>query len=219
MNKYKAVIFDLDGTLADTAEGVKKSIEYTVSQMKLPSLGDREMEGLIGPPIYNSLKEKFHLSDEAAQIGTSIFRNVYKEKFLLCARLYPKVMETLAALKSQGICLGVATYKREDYAVKLLAGLGISKYFIAIKGADYENKLTKRDIIKNCMDNIGLPREEYLYIGDTIHDAKGAEACGIDFIGVTHGFGFKSKDEAINCGAIQCFDNMEELKEIVWQSQ
>ncbi|HED6049317.1 TPA: HAD hydrolase-like protein, partial [Campylobacter jejuni] len=76
------IIFDLDGTLIDPAQGVIKSIDYTLKNLNLGMINDEIKKSFIGPPIYNSLKNTFNLSDKEAKKATEIFRNIYKEKFL-----------------------------------------------------------------------------------------------------------------------------------------
>ena len=99
---YQGILFDLDGTLLNTEEGVKKSVLYTIQKMGLGELKE-DVDSFIGPPIYHSLKSKFQLSDSEAKRGTEIFRNVYKEKHLLEATIYPNLFELLDWLKENNI--------------------------------------------------------------------------------------------------------------------
>lgn len=196
---YKAMLFDLDGTLLDTSKGIKKSVAYTVEQMKLPPIPESEISYFIGPPIYNSLREKFDLSEEEARYGTEIFRNAYKDKYLFEAEVYQGVFELLDFLKQSNIKIGVATYKREDYAISILEHFKIAEYCDVIIGSDFENKMTKTDIVEKCFSLLDVRKQDAVMVGDTIHDAIGAKNFGIDFIAVKYGFGFKDRDEIKNC--------------------
>lgn len=192
---YKAVLFDLDGTLLDTSIGVKKSVLYTIETMGLPQITEEEISSFIGPPIYNSLRERFSLNEEEARRGTEIFRNAYKENFLFEASVYSGVFEFLEFLKENNIKIGVATYKREDYAISILEHFGISKFCDVIVGSDFENKMSKTDIVEKCFKMLNVEKNEAVLVGDTMHDAIGAQNFGIDFVAVTYGFGFKKGEK------------------------
>ena len=209
--KYKLVIFDLDGTLFDSSLGAIKSIDYTIEKLNLTPLSDDVKKTFIGPPIYNSLKNTYNLSDEEAKKATEIFRDVYKNKFLFEAEVYEGIVELLKQLKEK-YKLAVASYKRDDYCKMLLEHFDLAKYFDYIMGADADNKLKKSDIVQCCMDNLGVTNpSEAVLIGDTEHDALGAEALNMDFIGVTYGFGFKNKDDDKKYKSIAFVDNTKDI--------
>lgn len=190
----KAVLFDLDGTLLDTSEGIKHSVRYTLSAMGYNTLPEETILQFVGPPIQNSLMMYCGVSSEEAQKGANVFRNYYKTNALFEASLYDGIMELLSELKSKGIKIGVATYKREDYAIDLLNHFGIDKYCDVIHGADNDNVLSKADIVELCIKETGVEREEVVLIGDTEHDAKGAFQSKVGFIAVAWGFGYKNTE-------------------------
>ena len=189
------VIFDLDGTLLDTSEGILLSVEHTVKVLGYGELSLEQKLSFIGPPVQVSLKRLYGLSDEEAQRGAGVFREYYKDKALLKARPYEGIYDLCGMLKERGIRMAVATYKREDYAVKLLKHYDFDRYCDPMHGADNNNVLKKEDIIKMCVDEMGAKKEECVLIGDTDNDAKGAMEAGIPFIAVTYGFGFKDKKD------------------------
>lgn len=193
--KWKGVLFDLDGTIADTSEGIMHAVEYTIDQMGLHSLSEEKIRSFIGPPIYESLKNEYMLNDDDTKKATDIFRNAYKEKFLYEARVYDGIEELLDNLKSEGIKLGVATNKREDYALMLIEQLGLATFFDNIQGSDYQNTLRKREIIELCLAKLNLQKSEAVLVGDTIHDYEGAKQSGVDFVAVSYGFGFHNEEE------------------------
>ncbi len=196
MSKYKHVIFDLDGTLLDTTEGILKSVKETVSYFNLPELEDKIIQSFIGPPIQNSLEKYYGLSGKKLQEATDYFRKVYSQKNLLYAKVYNGIFDLFQYLKDNGIINSIATYKREDYAIKLLKSFHFDNYTDIYYGADNFNKLKKDDIIRKCIEKGGIDNySEILMIGDTIHDAIGAENIGVDFLAVTYGFGFKKEEE------------------------
>lgn len=189
--RYTLIIFDLDGTLLDTSAGALKSIDFTIDILGLAPLSNEVKKSFIGPPIYDSLKNTYGMDDILAAKATAIFRDVYKNNFLYEAEIYKGMESVLSSLKNRGYKLAVATYKREDYAVMLIERFNLRRYFDCVKGADNEGILKKQDIVEMCMAYCGAEKERSVLIGDTHHDAEAAQNIGIDFIGVTYGFGFK----------------------------
>lgn len=191
----KNVIFDLDGTLLDTSEGILLSVEHTVKELKYCELTHEQKLSFIGPPVQVSLKRLYGLSDEEAQRGAGVFREFYKDKALLKAKPYDGIYDLCEDLKKRGIGMAVATYKREDYALKLLKHFDFDKYCDPMHGADNNNVMKKEDIILMCVNEMNAGKEECVLIGDTDNDAKGAAKAGIPFIAATWGFGFKKKED------------------------
>lgn len=187
----KAVLFDLDGTLLDTSEGIKHSVRYTLSQMGYNELPEETILKFVGPPIQNSLMTYCGVDAVEAQRGANEFRDFYKSKALYEASLYDGIIDLLVELKSKGIRIGVATYKREDYALDLLRKFGITEYCDVIHGADNDNKLSKADIVEMCISELGADKSDVILVGDTEHDAKGAFEAGVKFVAVTWGFGYE----------------------------
>lgn len=193
----KAVIFDVDGTLLDTTQGVLSSVEYTIKAHRLPSLRKEQLLTFIGPPIQDSFARTYGLEGDILQELAATFRNRYKEEDLYKAAAYDGIYEVCDELKRHGIAIAVATYKRQDYAVKIMRHFGFDRYTDIIYGADHENKLKKVDIIRKCLVSVGISDYgDAVMVGDSDHDAIGAQKVGIDFIGVTYGFGFKAAKDA-----------------------
>jgi len=188
----KSVLFDLDGTLLDTTEGVLESAVYAARQMGYPELPHETMLKFVGPPIQNSFRDFYGADVDTEQRAAEIFRDYYKNVALLKARLYPDMLDVLAELHAGGIKIGVATYKREDYAITLLHHFGIAEFCASMHGADNFNRLKKSDIVELCIRELGTSKSETVLVGDTDHDAKGAAHAGVDFIAVTYGFGYRT---------------------------
>lgn len=208
----RAVLFDLDGTLLDTSEGIVDSASFAVSQLGYDPLPMEALLKFVGPPIQNSLMSYLGLTEEEAQKGANIFRDYYKTKALFKARLYPGIMDLLKQLKAQGKKIGVATYKREDYAMDLLRHFGIAELCDVIHGADNNNSLTKADIVEMCIKEIGVPKSNIVLVGDTDHDAKGAQNAGIGFIAVTWGFGYTPDTTSLNYDYLKIVAKPSELE-------
>lgn len=207
----RAILFDLDGTLLDTSEGIMDSARYAIAELGFDPLPKEILLKFVGPPIQNSLMNYLGLSEIDAQKGANIFRDYYKSKALFKARVYPGIIELLENLKSKGIKIGVATYKREDYAIELLKHFGIAKYCDVIHGADNENKLTKADIVEMCIREIGKAKSDVVLIGDTDHDAKGAQNAGVGFVAVTWGFGYARNTMSLQYDFVRIISQPSEL--------
>lgn len=213
----RAVIFDLDGTLLDTSPGSIDSVNYTIKNLGLKSLGSEELYSFVGPPIQESFRNHFNMDESAALNAAGLFRRYYKEHSLFMADEYPGVMDLLAALKSRNYAIAVATYKREDYAMSLLEHFGIAQYCDSIHGADDACVRTKTDIVAMCMQDLSASPNESIMIGDSEHDAQGAEKLGIRFIGVGYGFGFKSLADISKFRHIGYVHAVSELLPIITQ--
>lgn len=196
MKNYSVVVFDLDGTLLDTTRGVLESVRYTIGAMNLPMLPEEAIKRFVGPPMQDSFVREYGVTKETAQQAANIFRKYYKTKSLLQADVYDGIIELLQMLKKQGKKLAIATYKRHDYAMDILKHFEIADYCDSMNGADNNNVLTKADILDKCLEEIGNPpRDRVVLIGDSEYDSIGAANAGIDFIGVTYGFGFRTESD------------------------
>lgn len=209
--KIKGILFDLDGTLLDTSEGIIESVRYTIQSLGLTELSAQVLKTFVGPPVQESFKKCCSLSDVDSQKAADAFRWYYKEKALYKAKLYPGILDLLNSLKNKKVLVGIATYKREDYAKTLLEYFKITPFCNSICGADNNNTLRKKDIIQNCLDNLLLTNNEAVLVGDTIHDAKGAYELNIPFISVCYGFGFRTCNEESPYPCMQCVESVEEL--------
>lgn len=220
MNKeYKAVLFDLDGTLLNTYEGIILTVKDTIEHFGLNKLSEEEIRTFIGPPIEWSFEDKLGVTGDKLKEVCSFWRETYVNKNLLLAEEYDGMKEFIAYLKGNGVRLGVATYKKDDYARKLLEHYGFTSIMDVIHGSDYENKLSKADIIEWCIKDLDVPKDSVLMVGDTKHDAIGALNAKVDFAGVTFGFGFGEYGEDISSYEhIICVDKVLELKSL-WEDK
>lgn len=212
MKKYEIAVFDVDGTLLDTTEGILASVKYTINEMGFAPLSDKQLLTFIGPPIQESFAKAYHLEGDILQTLATCFRNRYKDYELFKAVPYNGIYDVFDELSRKGVKLAVATYKRQDYAESILKHFHFDRYTNILYGADHENKLKKVDIIKKCMDDMGVhDYSRAVMIGDSSHDATGAKKIGMDFIGVTYGFGYISASEVIKDGAIGVADAPRDL--------
>lgn len=198
MNKYEYVLFDLDGTISESAMGVRKSIEYTLKKFgkDIPDLSDYTV--YVGPPIYDTFKNycKFDVSEIEDAVNT--FRDHYNREGKLLNKLYDGMDELLRELKENGVKTAVCSSKYEKFAYEVVDILGISQYFDAICGSSPDkSRQDKVELIPYAITLLGgkieNDRKKTVMIGDTVFDAKGANLCGVDFIGAEYGYGDKKQ--------------------------
>ena len=133
-----------------------------------------------------------------------------KNESLFIAELYPETLTVLKKLSQKGYHMAVATNKSHENAMAILEHFGVAKYCDFAMGSDLEGKLKKADIIKKCLEVLYVNPNEAIYIGDSIFDLEGAQKMGMDFIGVTYGFGFH-RGESIGYRLV---NSMHEIGEI-----
>lgn len=216
MQHFKAVVFDVDGTLLDTSEGVLESVKYTIRKHNLSELDEETLRTFIGPPIQDSFARVYGIEGNMLQVLATTFRDRYKDVDLLKATPYEGIYQVFEYLQSVGVKLAIATYKRQDYATKIMVHFGFDKFTDVIYGADHENKLKKRDIIELALHDCGVREfSQAVMIGDSDNDAVGAKAIGTQFLGVTYGFGFTSESEVNKFNNIGVANNTRQIIEIL----
>lgn len=188
---YKLLIFDIDGTLLDTSEGIVSSIKYALKKNGLFLPRGFDYKVFIGPPIQLSIASFFPFLKESDVKKVSLdFRNHYKRYDLFKAKPYANMFKVLDFAKEHNIRIAVASYKREDYAYEIVDHFGITSYTKSIFGQDCAGKLKKEDIIRLAIKESGFDASDCLVIGDTTSDGEASRIIGIDFLEVTFGFGF-----------------------------
>lgn len=192
---YELFIFDVDGTLFDTSEGLINSTIFTIKSLGLKMPDAQTLRSFVGPRIQDSMSSVFGLQGEELKNACDVFRNHYKQGDVLLAKPYSGVFELLDMLSKNKKKLAVATNKRQDFVDALMLKYGFSKYFTVVHGTDFGGKLKKSDLIHKCLNDFAVknPRDAVM-IGDSEYDYSAAKECDVDFIGVTYGFGYKETD-------------------------
>lgn len=187
---YKAVIFDFDGTICDTGEGVKKSAKYALDAYNIPSEPWEDLDFFIGPPLLVTFQERYGLSPTEADELVVKFRERYSEIGILESRLYDGIADLLKALKGADIKIGIASSKPLDYIKTLLEKNDVIQYFDSVCGVSFKADCEpKQDIITRCIAELGCDISETVMVGDTVYDIDGANANSIDCISVVWGYG------------------------------
>ena len=189
MNK-KLIIFDLDGTLIDTSEGIFHSVRYAEEKMGFQPISEQELRKFVGPPPKEVYKQLYGVEEAEALEAVKYHREYGSTKAIFEAKLYYGIDKLLQELKMNGYLLAVATLKKEEIAKQVLKECDIYHYFDTISGMNEAETLTKAMTIKEVWKRLEYYGDSIL-IGDTLYDYEGAKEVGINFIGVTYGFGFQ----------------------------
>ena len=189
MSRYSILLFDLDGTLTDSREGIMNCFRHTADVMgaHMP-----ENPGvLLGPPLGESFEKYFGMDSETAQEAVKVYRECYGTKGLFENHVYEGIPEMLEKLKDNGFRLAVATCKAQVFAERILEKFGLSRYFEFIGGAGIDGSRTsKTEVIEYVLGNMGSPsKDSVLMIGDRDNDVAGAMSAGIKCMGVLWGYG------------------------------
>jgi len=212
--RYKAVIFDFDGTICDTGEGIMKSAKYALDCYGYPvPENEKELNYFIGPPLLITFQERFKASPQRAEELVKKFRERYTNTGIYESRLYDGIKNLLSALKNDGIKTGVASSKPQKYIETLLKHFGISECFDCICGvtfaADCESKAS---IISRCLKELNINAKDALMTGDKSYDIEGAKANLMDSAGVLWGYG--TKFEFIESGAKYIAEKVSDIESI-----
>ena len=207
------ILFDFDGTLHDTVEGITKCVRYAINKRGM----DAELSELrcfAGPPLVDMFMEKFGFDREEAEKATRDFRERYVPIGLYESRSFPGVRELLIALREKGKRLAVASSKPQSLIEELLRREGLETLFDAICGAgDNGEGNAKWEVIARAMKSLGAIREETVLVGDTRYDVEGAHRCGIPCIGVAYGYAAPGELEEAGAEAIAA--DLEELLKLL----
>ena len=201
--KYTTAIFDLDGTITDSAPGILNSIRYALEKKGIRQPSEEVLRSFIGPPLKEQFQCVFGLTAKEGEEMVSLYRQYYGDKGIFENRVYDCVMEMLENLKRSGIRILMATSKPEKYAIRIAEHFGFGRYFEFIGGACMDGTRTaKHEVIEHVLKACGIPeseRDNTVMIGDRRHDILGAKKSGIHSIGVLYGYG--SKEELTAAGA------------------
>ena len=203
------ILFDLDGTLMDSKEGITKSVQCALKKLGVEVTDRSELVKFIGPPLKESF-EKFYQVDGLA--GIKYYRECFVgERKMLENEVYPGIVELLTSLKAAGKKMAVATSKPTVYTKIIMAHFELTQYFDEIQGSELDLSLVeKEDIIRVVLDKFSeYSKESMIMVGDRKHDIIGAKINGIPSIGVLYGYG--SQEELIEAGAVQMVQTVEEL--------
>lgn len=187
----KHLLFDLDGTLTDSAEGITNSVLYALEKYGIQETNRDKLRKFIGPPLKESFMSYYGFMEEKAEEAVEKYREYFKVKGLFENRIYEGIPEMLTKLQAAGKQLYVATSKPEIFAKQIMEHFEIDKYFVDIHGSTLDgSRGSKTDVIAYALEQNEIQdKAETIMIGDRKHDIIGGQECGIETIGVLYGFG------------------------------
>ncbi len=217
MNKnYDAVLFDFDGTFADTGEGIFESVQYAVKALGFEPLSDETLRRFIGPPIFDSFKRELPIDGARAEFAVMKYREAYADSGILRFKIYDGILGLLEELKNSGIKIGIASAKPQKFIIRIVAHLGLEDVFDYISApADDKADQNKTNLILRAAEALKAEKSRVLMIGDRHFDINGANGAGVDSIGVTFGYG--SEQELCEAGATFIAHDVAEVRKIIFR--
>ena len=204
----KSILFDLDGTLTDSGEGIMNCAIFALSHYGIPAPSEAELRSFVGPPLTESFA-RFGVPEDQLTEAVQIYRSRYLPIGKFENHPYPGVHELLEKLKADGHSLFVATSKPENTSIEILQYFGLDGYFDKICGASTDiSRNSKEAVIAYLLESCGA-RDQVIMVGDTAYDVIGAKAHGIPTIGVSWGYGLTEDMESAGAAAIA--HTMDEL--------
>lgn len=213
---FSCVLFDLDGTIVDSAPGITATLAFTFEELGIPVPSPVELLAYVGPPILDSFRDRAGFNPEESAVALEIYRKRYLEHGVGNARMYPGVAHTLRTIHEKSLPLSLATSKPEGPATLILDAFDVSGYFDLITGAsDDEVRSKKADVVEEALKRltaIGADISTPVMVGDRSFDVVGAAARNVPTIFVEWGYG--PKTEAI--GAIASVATPAELDALLF---
>ena len=227
MNHYKYFLFDLDGTISESAPGIIKAVQYGLDAVGIHERDMGKLRTFIGPPLNVQMKKLYHMSDEDIVTAVTKFRELYETKGIFDCRPYPGLELLLPRAVSSGHVLAVASSKPEPFVKEIINHFGFSSYFSVICGSDVGDELKKRAIIsqkariiRKAIDQLeesGYDHDDLWHhtvmIGDTAYDIDGARENHLPSIGVAYGYG--SREELAAAGTDRIVSSVKELTSVL----
>jgi phosphoglycolate phosphatase len=204
-NRVATVLFDLDGTLTDPAEGIRTAIHRAMAELGRPLDPRTDLDWCIGPPLRGIFAE---LLGDDAPIDEAIarYRAWYGEVGLFRNTVYAGVPELLAGLRTRGVRVVLATSKLRDYAARILDRFGLAAFFDAVHGAEWDGtRAVKTELLPWILEHERIDPRGAVMVGDREHDVFGARAAAVAPIGAAWGYG--TRRELAAAGAVAIADD------------
>lgn len=213
----KAILWDLDGTIINSEEGITKCVQYALKAYGIDEPDLKKLLCFIGPPLDPVFREKYGMTGEEAWQAVIKYRERFDVKGIFECCLYDGVKDTIMNLKKKGYVQALASSKPETACRRILEHFGLTPYFDEVVGSTLDGSIsTKREVLEELgrrMEHLDIHKNEMCLIGDTKYDAAGAKDFGIRCIGV--GYGFGAREELLAAGAEEVFDEIEEVERYI----
>lgn len=183
--RFDGVIFDFDGTLADTSEGVLESVEYALKKIGSPAFPREVLKGFIGPSLFISFQRITGLNPENAELAVEYYRETYSREGIFKLKLYDGMRELLDELKSRGAKISVASAKPQVSLDVVVKHLNLETVFDKVVGPSLAVKSDdKKELVA-----VARLTEKTVMVGDAIYDMRAAKETGVASIAALYGFG------------------------------
>ena len=209
---YKFVLFDFDGTVYDTVEGITKSVRYAINKFGMDAPLE-ELRCFAGPPLLDKFMEVFSVSEERAKELVDAYRERYRPIGLQECQLFAGMKELLIKLREKGIKTAITTMKPQEMAEMLLERENMLGLFDVIYGSTLTRNVSKPILVQQAMETLGASVSDTVLVGDTKYDILGAHEKGIPAIGVRYGYAAENELEA--AGADFIAEDMAELEKLL----
>jgi phosphoglycolate phosphatase len=211
----KAILFDFDGTLANTAPGIVLTMQKTFQEMCLPIPTDEEVRHTIGLPLKKCVQTLGQLSDKEAEEGTAIYRKLFPVYEIEHISIFPGVSETLSLLFSQGIRMAICTSRNKFSLDSILQRYALENYFETILTADTHqlNPKPAPDMALVLMERLQVNASQTLVVGDTTFDIEMGNRAHCTTVAVT--YGNHSRQQLLSANPTQIIDRFDQIVEIV----
>ena len=215
--KFDTILFDLDGTLTDPAEGITNSVAYALCKMGITPPNKNELLKFIGPPLAESFEKYYNLSRTDSFKAVDLYREYFAPKGIFENRVYDGIPQMLETLKKSGKTLALATSKPVVFAKKILEHFDLEKYFDFVVGSNLDGTLTnKAEVVAVVLEQIkNVNLVNTTMVGDRCHDIIGSVKNNVTPVGVSFGYG--SVEELKNAGAVYIASSVKELTEFLMQ--
>ena len=195
----KAVIFDLDGTLTRSEEGIWNCVRHAADRMGFPQPDADTLRKFVGPPLMYSFQTYMGMSEEQARAAVTAYRERYTRVGLFENRVYPGIRRLLRTLRREGWHIGIATGKPQDSSERIIEHFGLARYFDRIVGPDGVTNRSEKDwLIRQALPEC---YDEAWMVGDRCFDIEGGRSVGIHTVGVGYGYGSEEELRAAGCEA------------------
>lgn len=210
----KNILFDLDGTIINSEEGITNCIRYVLDFWGMEQPPQEELLCFIGPPLKESFQKKYGFDEEKAIQSVVKYRERFDREGIFECELYAGVAELIQELHGKGYHLAVASSKPETACQRIIEHFHLETYFDGVYGATLDGSIsTKKQVLEHVFKENGMKREDTILIGDTKFDAIGAKEAEIPCIGVTYGFG--TAEELKEAGAVFICDSTKEVADYI----
>lgn len=210
---FHTILFDFDGTLYDTVEGIARCAQYALEKLGVAANLD-ELRCFAGPPLVDKFMEMYGFSYEKAFEARGLFQERYIPVGVYESRPFPSMTEFLTALREAGLRLAVATSKPLPLCEELLERSGMRAFFEVVCGSGMGgNNNTKQEIVERVIASLGAQKADCVLIGDTKYDVAGAHAAGVACIGVRYGYAAPGELEEAGTDAIA--EDLDELRKML----